>query len=357
MTKKSFNLMICKLLFLIFIAYPVTIKANPEIVKQAEEDINKANSENEAIDKDILEATNIIMKTDNTISNLTVEVNENMNKISELNEEVAYKQILVERAHSETQRAKEAYESRAEEIYKAGNNSYLEGLLKFRGIDDFIQRFSYITKAINTDKRLVEDCENTESDYNEKLDELEETIEEQENLKCANELKIAELNTYKEQQEKNIQILQDKKTSNTNLIKESQLAIDLSKYNIDYKPNRGGEAPDPVSLALSFVNRTPYVWGGTSPNGFDCSGLVVFCYQNASGIYLPRTSEMQQMVGVPISDAELQRGDLVFYGYPAHHVGIYVGDGLMVNAPYSGRNVSVEPVRIYSDYSGARRVR
>ena len=357
MIKKSFNLMICIFLSLIFISSPIMIMANSEIVKQAEEDINKANLENETIDKDISEATDTIMKTDNAISNLTTTINENIEKISELSVEVSYKQTLVDIAHVETQKAKEAYEARAEEIYKSGGHGYLEGLLQVQSIDDFIQRLSYITKAINTDKQIVECCENAEKNYGEKLDELQESMEEQEDLKCANELKISELNTYKEQQEKNIQVLQDKKTTNTNLIKESQLAIDLSKYNIDYQPNRGGEGPDPVSLALSFVNKTPYVWGGTSPNGFDCSGLVVFCYQNASGIYLPRTSEMQQTVGVSISDSELQRGDLVFYGYPAHHVGIYIGDGLMVNAPYSGRNVSVEPVRIYSDYSGARRVK
>lgn len=357
MVKKSFNLMICALLSLVFTISPIMIKADPETIKQAEEDIDKATLENENIEKDILEATDLIMKTDNTISNLTITISENTNKIDELNVEVDNKRGLLDKAQDETEKAKAAYKVRAEEIYKTGSNSYLEGLIQSRGVEDFIQRLSYVTKTINTDKQLVEDCEKAEEDYNKKLHELQEIIKEQEDLKSANEIKVAELNTYKEQQEENIKDLQEKKNANTNLITESQLAIDLSKYNIDYKPNRGGESPDPVSLALSFVDKTPYVWGGTSPDGFDCSGLVVYCYERAAGLNLPRTSEMQQTIGIHVADEDLQRGDLVFYGYPAHHVGIYIGDGLMVNAPYTGRDVSVESVWVYSDYSGAKRIK
>ncbi|MCL2322635.1 MAG: NlpC/P60 family protein, partial [Oscillospiraceae bacterium] len=277
-------------------------------------------------------------------------------KIHDLNIEIDKKQIIVEKAHKATLDAQEAFKERAEELYKYGSNNYIEGLMKSKGLEDFIQRLSYIRKAMSTDQLLVENCEKTEQNYNDKVSELQSVLKEQEDLKTANEIKVGELNTYKEQQQKNIDDLENKKKANSNLITESQLVIDLSKYNIDYTPNRGSD-PDPVSLALSFVNKTPYVWGGTSPDGFDCSGLVVYCYRQVLGMILPRTAEMQQCVGVAIPENEMQRGDLIFYGYPAHHVAIYVGNGMMVDAPYTGKDVSVEPVHVYSDFSGARRVR
>jgi cell wall-associated NlpC family hydrolase len=69
---------------------------------------------------------------------------------------------------------------------------------------------------------------------------------------------------------------------------------------------------------------------------------------------LPHSSAVLSTMGVAVSRADLQPGDLVFFGAPVHHVGIYVGNGLMVNAPNFGEDVQVEP--LFSDYSGARRL-
>ena len=93
---------------------------------------------------------------------------------------------------------------------------------------------------------------------------------------------------------------------------------------------------------------TPYVWGGDSPNGgFDCSGLVQWSYAQA-GVVLPRVAQAQHDALSPASPgAPLAVGDLVFFGSDAahvEHVGIYVGDGHMVDAPHTGAAVRVEPV-------------
>ena len=99
-----------------------------------------------------------------------------------------------------------------------------------------------------------------------------------------------------------------------------------------------------VADAASYIG-VPYQWGGTSPTtGFDCSGLVqkVFADQ---GISLPRTAAEQQSVGTPIASLSLaQPGDLVFYGSPASHVGIYIGNGKMIDAPEQGAVVRVDQV-------------
>jgi hypothetical protein len=96
-----------------------------------------------------------------------------------------------------------------------------------------------------------------------------------------------------------------------------------------------------------------YVWGGESPNGFDCSGLVQYVYKKF-GVNLPRVSQDQAHAGRPVSAAEAKPGDLVFYHNPASHVGIYLGDGKMLDAPNSRSVVRIE--KLWSGVSGFRRV-
>ncbi|MGH4009913.1 MAG: NlpC/P60 family protein [Pseudonocardiaceae bacterium] len=104
----------------------------------------------------------------------------------------------------------------------------------------------------------------------------------------------------------------------------------------------------------------PYVWGGNgaADGGFDCSGLTTAAYA-AAGITLPRTAHAQYRTGPRIPDGQpLLPGDLVFYGTPAHihHVGLYLGAGLMINAPDFGQVVKIQPYRHHGDdYAGATR--
>ncbi|MGY1623727.1 C40 family peptidase [Geodermatophilus sp. SYSU D00965] len=108
-----------------------------------------------------------------------------------------------------------------------------------------------------------------------------------------------------------------------------------------------------LEKALAQVG-DPYVWGGTGPDGFDCSGLTSYAYA-AAGVSLPHSSRTQSGMGVAVSRSQLQPGDLVFFGSPVYHVGIYVGGGKMVHARTFGQPVAVTSVDM-GGYSGARRI-
>jgi cell wall-associated NlpC family hydrolase len=111
-----------------------------------------------------------------------------------------------------------------------------------------------------------------------------------------------------------------------------------------------------LSFAAAQVG-TPYLWGGTGPGGFDCSGLVQAAYGHA-GIPLPRVAQDQFDAGPAVAGADTVRpGDLVFFGSGptgVDHVGIYAGAGLMVDAPHSGALVRVESAD-WSGFVGATR--
>lgn len=100
----------------------------------------------------------------------------------------------------------------------------------------------------------------------------------------------------------------------------------------------------------------PYVWGGTTPSGFDCSGLVQRVYASA-GITLPRTSSQQARAGSAVSVSDAQPGDLLFWedNGQVYHVAIYIGGGEYIHAPRPGRNVGITSVRHFTPTS-ARRV-
>ncbi|MEU6379251.1 C40 family peptidase [Streptomyces sp. NPDC046909] len=130
-----------------------------------------------------------------------------------------------------------------------------------------------------------------------------------------------------------------------------------------------GADASPTAAALQAINYAqgqlglPYKWGGDGPGksdaGFDCSGLTKAAYA-AAGIALPRTAQEQFDTGPRVQSGQpLKPGDLVFYGTPnggIHHVGLYIGNGQMIDAPRPGKTIRIEPYRYQGDdYAGATR--
>jgi cell wall-associated NlpC family hydrolase len=119
-----------------------------------------------------------------------------------------------------------------------------------------------------------------------------------------------------------------------------------------------GAARQAVAFAMAQIGK-PYLWGADGPSAYDCSGLMLAAYRSA-GIYLPRVSRAQWFAGPHVGLGELAPGDLVFFAHDVrapstiHHVGMYVGGGAMVEAPYTGARVRTASIG-RRDYIGAVR--
>ena len=115
----------------------------------------------------------------------------------------------------------------------------------------------------------------------------------------------------------------------------------------------GGEGAIAVQAALTQVG-APYAWGGAAPDAFDCSGLVMWAFQQA-GIALPHSSQALAAGGEPVALSDLQPGDVLTFYSDASHAGIYIGDGLMVHSSTYGQPVRVVPMTSSGPIYNARR--
>lgn len=115
-----------------------------------------------------------------------------------------------------------------------------------------------------------------------------------------------------------------------------------------------------ANYAQNMIGK-PYRYGGNSPTGFDCSGLVQYSYSRA-GLPIPRTTKSQRESSAAVGSQSLRAGDLIFFdqeGRKSSHVGIYIGDGRFVHAPSSGKQVRVDTLDTKywkKHYVGARRI-
>lgn len=137
-------------------------------------------------------------------------------------------------------------------------------------------------------------------------------------------------------------------TSSTNTAASSSQAVSQAPTASTSTTTASASASAITSYALTFLG-VPYVWGGTTPSGFDCSGLVQYVYSHF-GINLGRTTYTQQYAGTKISVASAQAGDLYFWGSygSAYHVAIALGGGQYVMAPAPGQNVMTGSVSSYT---------
>ncbi len=261
---------------------------------------------------------------------------------------------------------------RVEKIYKNGSVEMLDVLMDTSDLSEFLTTYDMLTKVSEQDSNDVEQVKMLKSQVEDARAQLAEDKDSQKGLvaqlsaeQAAIESGIAERNTALAGIEADISQLEAEQAAANEVSFQAQVAAsntDSSGGGGGYNDSGGnyGPAPAPsaggaVGIAQQYLG-VPYVWGGASPSGFDCSGLTMYVYAQM-GISLPHSAAAQLSSGTPISYSQLAPGDLVFFGSGGiSHVGIYVGGGSMIHAPYPGASVMISPLAYGGSYRGACRL-
>lgn len=289
-------------------------------------------------------------------------------------------------------------------MYKFGELSYIDVVFKSDNVFDAAYNFYNYSALVNSSKKNIEELdkikknliseqetlETNKSELEKANTEAKEIVNEMTTMMNDQQNKLSELNaiqanlSYKIENEKaeisNITSMLEEQRIQAELERQKQEEVRKQAYeetknqeeivqNEESQPNRGenveevespsypvsngSTAAEVVAYASQFQG-VPYVWGGTSPSGFDCSGLVQYCYAQF-GYYLPRVSQDQQNFGTDVSLSELRTGDLVFWGRPATHVAFYIDGGYILHAPYTGDVVRIQSINL-NNITSAKRI-
>jgi len=299
--------------------------------------------------------------------------------------QIAITQTELEAANADLEMTQSILDHRVTNIYRSGKVEILAVFVGSNDFEDFITRVDLLRRIGRSDASVVASVKEAKSRVETARASLETRESEQIALRNRARAKQAEVEEAYESQRTYLAGLTSelKKLVAAERERQERLAAKraaeaaaraaASGRSNAHTPGArtfdpaalGAPHPDAVRVARKYLG-VRYVWGGTTPSGFDCSGLTSYAY-NAIGIDIPRTSRMQYRHGAYIPPNRLdllQPGDLVFFGYEGsasriHHVGMYVGGGSFIHAPQTGDVVRIASLtgRIASrgDYVGATR--
>ncbi len=263
-------------------------------------------------------------------------------------------------------------------LYKSGDDNVLEVLLGSRSLSEFLERVDTISRVSAEDSRVISEIKSYRAEIKRREKKLaiarvqqEQVLAERAERRRVIEGQLAErqrlLASIKDQIEK---IKAEEAERQRRLQEQAQQVVDQqqssgssgSTVSTPAADGATGSSPPPathggvVGIAMSYLG-VPYVWGGASPSGFDCSGFVMYVYAQV-GISLPHNAAMQYGYGSPVSRDQLAAGDLVFFD-GLGHAGIYIGGGSFIHAPHTGDVVKISSLSdswYASTYVGARRL-
>lgn len=253
------------------------------------------------------------------------------------------------------------YNKRLRAMYMNGGTGYLELLLNSKSFVDFLERYQLMKSIIKFDTNLILSLKNkrkTKEHQRAVLFEKKNTL-----IKYQNNYKtqLAVLNSTKVKQRELITYLQNQEKKYKQAIEAQNAQINATlkqiaamKLRLKKLPKGTYSSDRLIVYAAKFLG-TPYIWGGTTPRGFDCSGFTKYVYAHF-GINLNRVSRDQAQQGTNVTKENLRPGDLVFFGNPIHHEGIYVGNNSFIHSPRTGDVIKISSLS-RNDFRFGRRVR
>jgi cell wall-associated NlpC family hydrolase len=261
------------------------------------------------------------------------------------------------RLQAEADTLQTALGNQADAMYRTdGTLGFIEALMSARTIEDFNSTLEMLQRVSEQNAATVSDLKTTEQQVaqeQQKLVAAQSDAAAQQSVMAANERAVKARLADQQQLLDGIsadikQILAARAAAEAAAAHAAQAGIDPGG-----NPPTSSKGAAAVWWAEKALGK-PYVWGADGPSSFDCSGLVKWAYGHA-GVSLPHYSGGQINVGSRVARANLEPGDLVFFGNPIHHVGMYIGGGRFIEAPYTGANVRISNLSNRGDYAGACR--
>lgn len=267
--------------------------------------------------------------------------------------------------------AQDRLEKRVVSIYRNGSVDMLDVLMDTSDINEFMSTVDMMAKLGEQDQNDLEQVQQYKGQVEEMQAQLQADQAQQAVLVEEISVEQAEIQAGLSERQAALAGLEDQIVSlqvQEEEARQRAFAESMARSTADESDGGGdsdleesfGPAPEAtaggaVGIAQQYLG-VPYVWGGASPSGFDCSGLVMYVYQQL-GISLPHSAAAQYSAGTPIGYDEMAPGDLVFFGDGGiSHVGIYIGGGSMIHAPFEGEVVQVAPVSGGGSFRGACRL-
>lgn len=296
---------------------------------------------------------------DNQIEGAIRQVEGNKKEINDTQSQMNTLQKEIASTENDIKLHQDLFKKRARAAYISGLDNYMEIILDSKSIQDFAWRVEAVKKIIEFDNKVIGELNSKKEKIVVNQKQLKDKSNKLIALRAENEKKLDKLKTDKDNQQRLLAQTSQRSYAVANVLNSANvLSASGSKNNL----SRGslhissGANNDVVSYANNFAG-TPYVWGGTSPSGFDCSGFTQYVYGHF-GVGLGRTTYEQINDGTAVSRDQLQPGDLVLFGSSndPHHVGIYAGNGMYIHAPRTGDVVKLSPLD-RSDFVTGRRVK
>lgn len=276
-----------------------------------------------------------------------------------LTQELADSRARLDMMLSEQHAQEELLNDRLVTVYKSGDVNVLSVIMNSNSLSDFLDQTLYIARVNEEDMKVEKQFAARTQEIAQITDQIDQKRSDQMQLETELtdqqgiiETKIAERQATLNQVDAQVKQILDqeaarRRAEQARIADEHQPLIDQLQFNNDLQRQV-------VLTALQYLG-VPYVWGGESPSGFDCSGLTKYVFAQY-GVDLPHFAASQFNMGTPVSLEDLQPGDLLFWGpgYP-HHVAMYIGNNQYIEAPNFDEVVCVSTLVIDSDYAGARR--
>ncbi len=253
--------------------------------------------------------------------------------------------------------------------YKSGDQDAIAYVLAARSIGDLVDQVQVLERTTGVNKNLLHEI----TKYQTEVIKRQKLLKKQQNQVHAQQAAAAaQRDRAKSAVSRQMQFLDSLKASIRNMIAQQQAAAAAaaaaSATASTTTTATGGTGAPPTNLpnppastlggqAVAIAERylgVPYVWGGASPSGFDCSGLTMYVYAQL-GVSLPHNAASQYLSLPHVSESDLQPGDLVFFD-GLNHVGIYIGGGSIIHAPHTGTVVQISSLSGGGSYYGAARV-